>query len=70
LKRIIVASSSLLSIGHDPSTNVLEVRFRNGRCYQYFAVPRETFEHLMAAESKGAYLNAHIKDRFPMTRVP
>jgi KTSC domain len=33
--------------------------------YAYFMVPRATFENLMAAPSKGAYVNRRIKPKYP-----
>lgn len=69
MKRTPVASSSLAAIGYDPDINTLEVEFRNGRCYRYFAVPQHLADSLMAAKSKGRYFTSHIKDRFPVTHV-
>jgi KTSC domain len=70
MRRMPVASSSIASLGYDHEVNALEVEFCNGRRYRYFAVPQRVFEELLAAPSKGAYVNAHIKDRFPFTRIP
>ena len=69
MKRIPVKSSSLASLGYDAATGILEVEFRNHRCYQYFVVPQHVFKGLIAAESKGTYLNEHIRGRFPFTQL-
>jgi hypothetical protein len=69
MKRFPVKSSSLAAVGYDPEFSTLEVEFRNSRSYRYFVVPTQVFEKLMAAESKGAFLNRHIKPRFPSSRV-
>jgi len=69
MKRTFVESSSLVSVGYDPALNILELEFHTTGCYQYFAVPRQVVEKLMAAKSKGAHFNAHIKARFPFKRV-
>ena len=68
MKRFPVKSSSLAAVGYDPEFSTLEVEFRNSRSYQYF-VPTQVFEKFTAAESKGAFLNRHIKPRFPSSRV-
>jgi hypothetical protein len=47
----------------------LDLELRSGALYRYFAVPRAVFEGLLAAESKGAYFNLTIKDRFPYKRL-
>ena len=56
-----VESSNLVSVGYDAGPQILQVEFKGGRLYNYFRVPREKYEALMAAESCGKYLNAEIK---------
>lgn len=67
--RRLVDSSCLRSIGYDPVDGVLEVRFVHGDVYQYHEVPADVHEAFMAAESKGRYLNAHLRDAFPYCRL-
>ena len=55
-----VQSSYLLAVGYDPKHQLLEVAFRNGSVYQYFGIPENEYQGLMAAPSKGRYFNAHI----------
>ena len=69
VKREPLDSSSLRSAGYDPAAHVLEVEFRNGGVYQYLEVPGEEFEEFIAAPSKGRYLNAEIKSRYPSRRL-
>jgi hypothetical protein len=69
LKREPVPSHSLRSIGYDKATNALEVEFRNGGVYQYFAVPASTYAALMASESIGAFINQRIKPRHRCVEV-
>jgi hypothetical protein len=47
----------------------LTVQLRSGATYRYFTVPRTVVEHLLAAPSKGAYFNSHIRDHFPYQRL-
>ncbi len=47
----------------------LTVRFHNGAVYRYFTLPRAMLEAFLAATSKGAYFNRHIRDGFPYQRV-
>jgi len=37
--------------------------------YRYFTVPRTILDGLLAATSKGAYFNRHIRDGFPYRRL-
>lgn len=47
----------------------LTVQLHRGAVYRYFTVPRTVFDDLLAAASKGAYFNRHIRDGFPYQRV-
>jgi hypothetical protein len=64
-----VESSSLASVGFSEEHNVLEVEFNNRRLYEYFGVPRALYEQLLAAQSKGAFMNRFIRHRFPERQV-
>jgi len=55
-----VESSMIAAAGYDAETRTLVVLFNNGKSYQYEDVPPEEFQGLMAAESKGKYMNSHI----------
>lgn len=37
--------------------------------YQYFGVPERVFQDLVQAESKGAYFNQNIRDRYPYNLI-
>jgi hypothetical protein len=63
-------SSSLASVVYDPEAHLLEVVFRRtGHIYDYFDVPRATYDALMAASSMGTFLNQVIKPNFDHIRV-
>jgi hypothetical protein len=47
----------------------LDLEFRSGAIYRYFAVPPAVFQGLIAAESKGAYFNRHVRNRFRCQRL-
>jgi hypothetical protein len=61
LPRDHVKSEAVRSIGYDEGEWVLQVRFNNGKLYNYFRVPPHEFHSLRSAESIGAYLNREIK---------
>jgi hypothetical protein len=56
-----VQSASVLSLGYDKVTNVLEVEFQGGKIYRYVEVPQEVYASLMNAESIGRFVNREIK---------
>ena len=58
----IVASSNIEAIGYDAECQQLHVRFsKSGATYIYHGVEEWVYSEFMTAESKGQYLNAHIK---------
>lgn len=59
-----VASSTVVSVGYDDATAVLEVEFRQGRVYHYFDVPRPHYDAVLTAASPNGYLNDNIKPYF------
>jgi hypothetical protein len=58
-------SSSLASAGYDPALRRLELLFHSGERYLYFQVPPQIYQQFMRAESKGAWFNRNIRNRFP-----
>ncbi len=62
-----VRSSMIGAVRYDERHGILEVAFNKG-IYLYFGVPREVFEGLLRAESKGRYMRQHIIDRYPWIR--
>ena len=61
--RVPVESTCIVSIGYAESAKTLEVEFQSGAVYRYLDVFPEIHVALMAAASKGAYLNRYIKGR-------
>ena len=64
MQREKVDSSSLSSVGYDAGSETLEVEFKNGGVYRYLEVPEDEWQSLQSAESKGSYLNTHIKPSY------
>ena len=69
MQRTPVSSSNVASIGYDVASQTLEVEFNNGRVYQYLDVPQPVYEAFMQANSKGKFLNQHIKGSFRFVRM-
>ena len=57
------------AIGYDAQTQTLEVEFLIGCVYQYYGVPDHLHDQMMEAPSKGRFLNMHIRDSYPYSRV-
>jgi KTSC domain len=62
-------STSLNAAGYQDGQALLELEFKSGAIYRYLDVPAATYRELLAAESKGAYFNCHIRNRFRYTKV-
>lgn len=69
MQRGFVSSTTVASIGYDEPTQTLEVEFTNGSVYQYYNVPLNIYDELMAAGSKGQFLNTYIRNAYPYSRV-
>ncbi len=80
MERQPVESSNLASVGYDESQQLLEIEFganatraRPGTSdisvYRYFSVPRSVYEGLLAADSKGKYLNLMVKGIYRYERI-
>lgn len=69
MERYSVASSNIASVGYDEGSQTLEVEFLNGSIYQYYNVPKNMYDQLMQAGSKGRFLNIYIKNAYPYSRV-
>lgn len=75
-----VESRQIHSIGYDPETQTLAVRFARGygdnrgpgSLYHYANVPQAVYEAFAQAESKGNFFNTNIKpqpDLYPYQKV-
>ncbi|THG33534.1 KTSC domain-containing protein [Naasia lichenicola] len=56
-----VESDSLRAVGYDHGTGTLRVAFRNGGLYDYYDVPADLFEALLAPHS-WRRLSEQVKD--------
>ena len=64
----VLASSVLAAMTYSLDAT-LDLAFRSGRIYRYFAVPPPIVEGLIAAASKGAYFHRHVRNRFRYQRL-
>jgi hypothetical protein len=69
MERSPLASRAVVSAGYDATRQALELEFASGRIYEYQGVPRGTYEWLLRAVSKGAFVTRMIKDRYPYRDV-
>jgi hypothetical protein len=69
MRRARIDSTSLESVGYEMESKTLEVEFAGGAVYQYLEVPEEEIRKFMRAQSRGTYLNRHIKPRYLCRRI-
>jgi KTSC domain-containing protein len=69
LERVAVQSSNVISVGYDADEGILEVEFSAGSLYEYYRVPREVFDALLASASPGNYLATKVKDVYQYRRI-
>ena len=70
MEMIRVNSSAIRAVGYDSPMQRMCITFEQGHTYDFCGVPLEVYEELMNAPSKGAYYNAHIKDRYQCDKAP
>ena len=64
-----VLDSSLLAAVTYSDHATLDLVFRTGAVYRYFAVPARVVEGLRTAPSPGAYFHRYIRTRFRAQRL-
>ena len=69
MKRRVVDSSNLASVGYDAKMKILEIEFNHGGIYQYFDVPKDVFAELMDADSHGRYFVHNIRDDYECIKL-
>ena len=63
-----VDSSHIQSIEHNGEN--LYVHFKNGAIYEYDGVTEQMAQRMLNAPSKGRFLWAYIRDKYPYRKVP
>lgn len=59
-----VNSSMIKDVWYKPETKNLILSYNSGSSYNYKDVPRDVFESLRYAESKGSFIHSHIIAKF------
>lgn len=59
-----VQSSNIEKIGYNEEFKNLYIKYKSGRVYAFENVPKELYESLDKAESKGSFMNSNIKNKF------
>ena len=69
MNHIPVSSTSIASVGHDPTSKTLEVCFTNGSRYAFTGVSADEAEALLKAKSIGAHFSQKVRGKFDHTRL-
>jgi hypothetical protein len=69
VRRRSVESSAIESVGYDARTRTLEIEYAAGGVYRYLGVPPRTYDLLLRADSRGAFVNRRIKPYYRCLRV-
>ncbi len=60
-----IDSRMIYAVGYDEQAEILEVVFRRTGVYRYRNVPKQLYEGLLAASSKGSYMRDMIIGKYP-----
>lgn len=63
------ASTSIARFCYDETDQVLVIEFTHGGIYNYYDVPQEVFEHMIAAPSKGQFFLENVREEYHYTRA-
>jgi hypothetical protein len=69
MERKRISSSKIRAVGYDPSAQVLEVEFNDGRVMAYRGVSPEVHRRFMAAPSPVSFFDDKIADEYPSQRL-
>lgn len=69
MKRQPVESSVIASVGYDSTLAVLEIGFRSGGVYRYYAVPASVHRAVVSADSVGHAFTELVRDRYPTEQI-
>jgi len=61
-------SAVVAAIKYDRQSSTLTVLYVSGLVYDYKNVPEKVYEAMKASFSKGAFLNQHIKGKYPFEK--
>lgn len=61
-------STMIGAVAYDDTHRDLIVIFNTGQTYCYSDVPRDIYDGLLAADSKGTYMHSTILNHFPYRR--
>lgn len=61
-----VKSSNVVAVGYDGANLIVEYA---GGTYSYEKVAKKVYEGLLAAESKGRYMNSEIKGKYAYCKI-
>ncbi|TCD10438.1 KTSC domain-containing protein [Pedobacter frigidisoli] len=59
-----MSSTVIKYFSYNAQAKVLKIIFVTGMVYLYQDVPKQVFDKLKLADSKGHYFNQYIKDKF------
>lgn len=69
MERTPVTSTDIRAIGYDADSQTLEIEFNSSGVYQYSGVPSGEYDGIVAADSKGKYFHANIKNRYSFVKL-
>jgi len=68
IEMIYVDSTNIEAIGYDDGTRELHVQFLSSGLYIYHDVPRDVYEAMLIAPSKGSFLNREIRNVYHFSK--
>lgn len=64
-----VESTNLHSVGYDPDTKFMHIKFKSGGHYRYSGVPAEAHKALVGADSVGGHFSKNFAGKYPHEKL-
>ena len=65
----LMPSSVVAAMHYDDDTSTLRIIFTSGLIYDYLKVPKQVYQKMKNAKSKGTFLNKIIKEKYDYIKV-
>jgi uncharacterized protein YijF (DUF1287 family) len=69
MRRFLVRSTAVRSLGYDRKALRLDVEYPSGEVYRYEGVPPEEVVQMMRSESLGRFINFRIKPHYRYSKL-
>jgi hypothetical protein len=64
-----VYSSRMDDVSYDADNATMTITFKDGKTYEYYAVPESVYDSQIAAPSPGVFFDSNVKGHYKFRRL-